>query len=65
MPAAESDPETADTTADEAPKLTPLELVQQARAKRTPPPGVGDPGARGGKGRGVNPRAPRHYNRHK
>ena len=65
MPAAESTPETDETTPDEQPKLSPLEAVRQAQANRTPPPGSGRQGGRGGKGRGVNPSAPRHYNRHK
>ncbi len=65
MPAAESNPESADATPEEEPKLSPLEAVRQAQANRTPPPGTGGQGGRRGKGRGVNPSAPRHYNRHK
>jgi hypothetical protein len=65
MPAAESNPETADTAPEEEPQLSPLEAVRQAQANRIPPPDSGRGGRRGGKGRGVNPSAPRHYNRHK
>jgi hypothetical protein len=65
MPAAESNPETAETTPEEEPKLSPLEAVRQAQANRVPPPGTGRDGVGRGKGRGVNPSAPRHYNRHK
>jgi len=69
MPAAEStaesNPESSETTAEEEPKLSPLEAVRQAQANRVPPPGTAGYGGRGGRGRGVNPSAPRHYNRHK
>jgi hypothetical protein len=64
MPAVESNPEADDTAPEEQPKLSPLEAVRAAQAKRTPPPGASRQGGRG-KGRGVNPAAPRHYNRHK
>jgi hypothetical protein len=45
--------------------LNPLEAKRQAEARRVAPPGTG--GAQEGRkgSRGGNPKAPRHYNRHK
>jgi hypothetical protein len=56
--------ESATDSATDTP-LNPLEAKRQAEAQRIPPPGTGGVGE-GRKGsRGGNPKAPRHYNRHK
>ena len=50
---------------EEHQRLSPLEAIRQAQANRVPPPGTGDRGGKGGRGRGASPAAPRMYNRHK
>lgn len=78
MPAVENEPEHAADAdladpadeagpADQASELEndhPLERIRQAQARRVPPPGTFQGSGKGG-GRGANPKAPRHYNRHK
>jgi hypothetical protein len=54
-----------DVEQEDQEQLTPLEAIRRAQANRVPPPGTGDRGGKGGKGRGANPSAPRMYNRHK
>jgi hypothetical protein len=57
--------ETTDDTAEPEKHESPLEAIRRAQANRVPPPGTGDRGGKGGRGRGSNPAAPRMYNRHK
>jgi hypothetical protein len=64
MPAVEPTPEDEEATPDEQPALNPLEAVRRAQAKRSLPPGSHPEFGRGGT-RNFNPKAPRHYNRHK
>ena len=68
MPAVENQPEPEDAAelaeSSEPESDHPLERIRKAQARRVPPPGTFQGSGRGG-GRGANPKAPRHYNRHK
>jgi hypothetical protein len=67
MPAVENEPENEpEHEAEAQPEHDdhPLERIRKAQARRVPPPGTFQGSGRGG-GRGANPKAPRHYNRHK
>ena len=67
MPAADEDAadDNVENAEDEQPAQNhPLEAIRRAQARRVAPPGT-QPHIGGGKGRGANPKAPRHYNRHK
>ncbi len=57
--------ETTDEAVEPEKPESPLEAIRRAQANRVPPPGTGDRGAKGRKGHGSNPAAPRMYNRHK